>query len=151
VANALTFAESLHGLGFAVQAADRGFTSTHQAWFDARGDTYGVADALFRANVVVNPFDPLPSLGGPGIRTGLNELTRYGGTEDTVTELARLMARVVVDGEPPERVGEDVAELRAGLAPAYCFDADAFAGFFGALVEARSGRPGAAFRDFLYP
>jgi glycine/serine hydroxymethyltransferase len=151
VANARAFAEALHTLGFAVQAADRGYTATHQTWFDAQGDTYAVGDALFRANVVVNPFDPLPSLGGPGIRTGLNELTRYGGTKDTVRELARLMGRVVIDREPPGRVAKDVAELRAGLSPAYCFDDEVFAKFFGALVEARSSRRGDALRDFLFP
>lgn len=53
---------------------------------------------------------------------GTQECTRLGMKESEMIEIAELIKRVVVDGESPDRVRGDVAELRKGFQEIhYCF------------------------------
>jgi glycine/serine hydroxymethyltransferase len=124
VRNARAFAAALAERGVDVQgdAAD-GYTRTHHVWADvpAGAELYPTAERLFAGGLVVNPFNPLPSLGGPGIRMGVNEVTKLGMTEPAMVELADAFAAVVLAGADPNRIAGQVARLRAEFAPAYCY------------------------------
>ena len=47
-----------------------------------------------------------------GLRFGTNEITRRGMTPGDMLELADLVARVLVEGEAPERVAPDTSAFR---------------------------------------
>lgn len=49
---------------------------------------YDASSVLFEAGVVVNPYDPLPSLGRARIRMGVNEVARLGLDEEDMVTLA---------------------------------------------------------------
>lgn len=68
------------------------------------------ADIHASAALAPGPDGPVPV---PVLRFGTQELTRRGFDEADMDEVAALLARVLVDGEPPERVREDVHALRA--------------------------------------
>ncbi|RLG63506.1 serine hydroxymethyltransferase, partial [archaeon] len=57
------------------------------------------------------------------IRLGAQEVTRLGMKESEMEEIAEFVKRVVVDGEDPEKVGQDVAEFRKDYQKVhYAFD-----------------------------
>jgi glycine hydroxymethyltransferase len=113
-----------------VLGARRGYTRTHQVIADVRayGGGLEVAHRLARANVVTNknliPGDDPAQWDRPsGLRMGTIEITRLGMTEPDMDRVAELMSRVLVAGEPPERVAEDVVALRARHQTLYyCFE-----------------------------
>jgi glycine hydroxymethyltransferase len=122
--NAKAFAAALAERGVDVQGDPAaGYTSTHHVWAAAPETTtaYKASEALFAAGLVVNPYNPLPSLGAPGIRMGVNEATKLGLAEADMAKLAEAFAAVVVQGEDPETVGRRIADLRKGFEPAYCY------------------------------
>jgi len=57
---------------------------------------------------------PLPSVDSDlnGIRIGTQEITKFGVTESAMDEIARLMKRVMIDGEDPGSVRPDVIAFR---------------------------------------
>ena len=58
-----------------------------------------------------------------GIRIGTIEVTRQGMGPREMTEIAEMIARVVVRGEEPEKVKRDALALRAGFPKLYyCFE-----------------------------
>ncbi|WP_299539132.1 hypothetical protein [uncultured Streptomyces sp.] len=127
LANARALAGRLHERGASVAAAERGFTGCHQVWLDTRSDDEGVsmADTLFEAGVAVNRVG-VPGVRGAGFRLSSAEVTRCGATEADSVELADVIADVVVDGAPADRVEARAAALRARLyRPRYCFDGEA--------------------------
>lgn len=124
--NARAFAESLDASGISVEGKEDGFTRSHQVWFKPPNGTevYAAASRLFEAGFVVNPYNPIPSLGGPGIRTGLNEPTRLGMVESDLKVFAKLIASLLLENMPVETVASKVAELRARARPAFCYPAE---------------------------
>ena len=131
VANAAALAAALAGAGFAVFAAERGYTRTHQILLDVRalGPGIAVAQALERADIMVNkmllPSDPdRPDAEPSGIRLGTVEVTRLGMREPDMATIAGLVRRVLLDRVPPERVRREVADFREPFQRLYyCFDA----------------------------
>lgn len=140
-ANARTFAQALAARGFDVQGEQWGFTESHQVWVapPENVDPYRAASRLFQAGLVVNPYNPIPSIGGPGIRFGVNEPTRLGLTGTDFEMLADCIADVTLHERPVEMVSQTVAELRARHRPEFCFQDEAF--------EAKATQLGAAFHD----
>lgn len=127
VDNAQTLAEALVEEGVPVMEEDRGFTESHLFIVDARpfGGGKKVERALTEANIVSNKM-PLPTdynivetedrpIYGidkvSGYRVGTPLLTRQGMKEEEMKQVARFMSRVLVDEEPPKKVGEDVKEF----------------------------------------
>jgi glycine/serine hydroxymethyltransferase len=141
LANAAAFASALADAGIDVQRRDWRFTATHQVWFDVVGSPHAASERLFDDGVIVNPYDPLPSLGRVGIRTGVNEVTRLGMREDDLAELGRVVARSL-ERDPMARLA--IADLRQGRAPAYCFGRDVFERCLDTLIS------GASLVEFLY-
>jgi len=127
VRNAKALGQALHELGFRVLAERYGFTESHTLAVDVSRQGGGAATALAleRANVIANknllPGDA--SAANPsGIRLGSQELTRLGMREGDMRDVASLIARAVMGGEPAERVAADVRELRRTFNTVhYCF------------------------------
>jgi len=131
IANARAFARALAGEDLAVEG-DPGcdYTETHQVLLRvgrARGER--AATLLERNHVIVNPqafWDDLSFAAASGVRTGVNEMTRYGMEEDDFGELAALVAEIVREGDerPEGHWVERVGALRARFTRMrYCFDA----------------------------
>ena len=58
-----------------------------------------------------------------GIRLGASEVTRIGMKEREMKQIAEFIARIVVDGESPEKVRKEVAEFRKDYQKVhYCFN-----------------------------
>jgi len=120
VRNARTLAEALASEGFRVLGEHLGYTRSHQVVLDVRPQGGGAKAArlLEDANIIVNknllPYDPPDAIKDPsGLRIGVQEMTRFGMKEDNMKDIARLMRRVLIDGEPPERVAKDVTDYRS--------------------------------------
>ncbi len=121
VKNSQALAQALHERGFHVMGEKRGFTESHQLVADITkyGDGKTIEKRLENSNIILNrnllPYDIKAGrhFEAPGgIRMGVSELTRLGMSESEMVDVADLMARVVVKGEPPEKVAADVAEFR---------------------------------------
>ncbi|MER7755172.1 serine hydroxymethyltransferase [Kitasatospora sp. NPDC097643] len=116
VANARAFAQSLAEEGLDVAGAGFGYTETHQVWVAPPPGLphaeWGrrLLDAGVRSTTV-----PLPSHGRPGLRLGLQELTRAGAREDDARAAARLVARIVTGRLDPARGRQETGEFLAGL------------------------------------
>jgi len=135
--NAKAFATALHSRDFDVQGAERGFTANHQVWIDSSnlGDAYIISSRLFEAGFTVNAFNPIPTIGKPGIRMGLNEVTKLGLKEDSMETMAELFKRLLLDGESAEKIKDKVAGMRHGLTPQYCFSQLEFKNRFDTLMR----------------
>jgi len=113
--NARSLASSLHDRGFSVAGAKFGFTETQQVWIepsqgvDAIAWGHALKDAYVRSTVV-----PLPSTGLPGIRIGVQELTRIGMDDLAMERVADILARRLIDQVPAEIIRSEVAELVRG-------------------------------------
>jgi glycine hydroxymethyltransferase len=131
VRNAKALARALAERGLPLLGAHKDFTETHQAIADMRAFGRGlkVAQALERADIIVNknlvPTDTAADWDYPsGIRMGTIEVTRLGMMEGEMEQIAELIARVVVRGEPPEHVKAEADALRSGFQTIYySFDA----------------------------
>jgi glycine hydroxymethyltransferase len=106
VRNAQAFAAALHKRGFAVAAPDLGYTKSHQVAVDmsAHGGGRDVARKLCEHGIVTNknllPGDPGNSVVNPGgIRTGVQEMTRFGMGEAEMDRIAELIHECVVGGK----------------------------------------------------
>jgi glycine hydroxymethyltransferase len=118
VQNAQALAQALHELGLKVLAEKRGFTRSHQVAVDVRahgGGKHG-AQLLERCNIICN-MNMIPgdqkAMDPSGLRLGVQELTRLGMGKGEMRDVASLLHRALVRGEPPEKVAASVAELRA--------------------------------------
>ncbi len=120
IANAQALAQALHDGGCPVfHVPGLGFTQSQHVALPAH--RYGGGNAgsrlLEQANILVSSIGlPLPSIEGDAnaIRIGTQEVTRWGMTPAVMADVADLMCRVLVRGEDPTRVREDVVALRAG-------------------------------------
>ena len=119
VRNAQALGAALEQRGIPVIGAHKGYTRTHQVIGNTRqfGGGLDAAHLLARANIVTNknliPGDSPEDWDRPGgLRMGTIEVTRLGMGEAEMQTIADLMARVLVEKESPETVGEDVIEFR---------------------------------------
>jgi len=116
VKNARAFARHLKAHGLEVEGDPAlGYTSTHQVILRVRkhGTGEDVARALEENGIVVN-YQALPDdesfINSSGLRTGVQEMTRFGMKEADFEPLAGLMADVVVRKKD---VRDEVARRRA--------------------------------------
>ena len=92
-------------------------TRSHQFAIEAKqwGGGQSASKLLRRANFLACgiglPIDPVEG-DMNGLRFGTPELARWGMTPEDMTKLARLLARVLVDGEAPEAVAPEVSDFR---------------------------------------
>lgn len=114
VQNAHTLAKALGEQGFPVACPQLGYTRSHQLLLDYGGYEKGgvIARKLEKANIIVDS----------GVRLGVCEATRRGMKKDEMLRIAVFMERIVVDGEDPCRVKEDVVNLAEEFQEiGYCF------------------------------
>jgi len=114
VQNAQTLAKALAEQGFPVACPQLGYTRSHQVLLDYGGYKKGgvIARKLEKADIIVDS----------GVRLGVCEATRRGMKEDEMRRVAVFMGRVVVDGEDPRRVKEDVMKFAGEFQEIrYCF------------------------------
>ncbi|MFQ5909635.1 MAG: serine hydroxymethyltransferase, partial [Thermoplasmata archaeon] len=112
--NASVLAKQLHESGIPVMYENDGFTQSSQVMLD--GDKIrselnlrinDLAIRLEKSNVIIDAVG----------RLGVNEVTRLGGNESHMRELASLISRCISG----ENVLEEVKRLRASLSMSFCF------------------------------
>jgi glycine/serine hydroxymethyltransferase len=122
VANAKAFAKALHARGLTVEGDPSiDYTETHQVILRV-GNGPRAAHALEASNIVVNsqvlPTDASVTAAS-GIRLGVQEMTRFGMTEEGFRNLAGYMADIIHG----EEMAEEVAEFRSRFAEMhYCLE-----------------------------
>jgi glycine/serine hydroxymethyltransferase len=128
IKNARAFAKALHDNGVTVEGdpAD-GFTETHQVLLRVR--QYGTGEEIARRledNNIITNYQALPDdgsfIGSSGIRTGTQEMTRFGMREKDFEQLAGYFADCVKSNKP---VKAEVIKFRQKfLNMQYCLPAD---------------------------
>ena len=126
VRNAQALGAALEERGIPMLGAQKGFTRTHQVIADVRrfGGGLDVGHLLAGANIVTNknllPGDTPEDWDRPsGLRMGTIEVTRYGMDEAEMDTIADFIARVLVEGQSPSVVAEEVVEFRQGYQTLY--------------------------------
>jgi len=136
IKNSKALAESLYESGFDVLAEHKGFTESHTILIDVVNlkDKVGlgadVEKLLEKANIILNrnmlPWDVREGRhykNPGGIRLGTSELTRLGMKEGEMVQIAEFMERILLDGEKPEKVREEVKDFRSEFQKVhYCFE-----------------------------
>ncbi|MEM3550997.1 MAG: aminotransferase class I/II-fold pyridoxal phosphate-dependent enzyme [Candidatus Bathyarchaeia archaeon] len=115
IRNSKTLAKALYDYGFPVTCPKIGFTQSHQIILEYGDYEQGrkIAEKLQRANIIVDC----------AIRIGTCEVTRWGMKEEEMLKIAELIKKAVLDGEKPENVRKEVAELRLEFHRIeYCFE-----------------------------
>jgi glycine hydroxymethyltransferase len=137
VNNAQYFAQSLAAEGFDVLAESRNYTASHQVLTRHGGTDSGAgakaANLLEQAGIITN-MNMLPgdtkALSPSGLRLGVQELTRVGMGKNEMQEVASLYARVLINGENPKDVKEDVHNLKSNFQVIrYCFNESQKSGY----------------------
>ena len=127
IVNAKALGSKLYEMGFKAQAAELGFTESHQLAVDVSefGGGDEVARHLKDNNMILNmnllPFEPLDQVSNPaGIRLGVQEMTRFGMKEPEMEMIARLFKKCLIEGK---YVGDEVTEFRQSFQEVhYSFD-----------------------------
>jgi glycine hydroxymethyltransferase len=127
ITNAKALGAKLYELGFKVQAAELGFTATHQLAIDVSefGGGDEVARHLKDNNIILNmnllPFEPLDQVTNPaGVRLGVQEMTRFGMKEPEMGVIADLFKKCLMEGK---YVGDEATQFRQGFQTVhYSFD-----------------------------
>ncbi|DAC53477.1 MAG TPA: aminotransferase class I/II-fold pyridoxal phosphate-dependent enzyme [Candidatus Poseidoniales archaeon] len=137
VSNAQAFAGALAAEGFDVLAESRGYTASHQV-LTRHGDLDSGAGAkaaqlLEDAGIITN-MNMLPgdtkAMTPSGLRLGVQELTRVGFSKEDMEVVASFYARVLLQGEDPATVRNDVHELKQNRQTiGYCFNEDERSGY----------------------
>jgi glycine hydroxymethyltransferase len=124
--NAKALGQALHELGMDVLCAHKGFTESHTLAVNVGmyGGGQQVSIDLESANMITNK-NMLPgdtsAVKPSGIRLGVQELTRVGMRESEMKEVARLIHKVAVKKESPEKVKEEVKALKSNFTKVrYC-------------------------------
>lgn len=119
VKNAKALARSLSDKGFKVLGEEKDFTETHQVAVDVSkiGGGAKCAETLEKANIIVNknmlPWDTPDMIKNPsGLRLGTQEVTRLGMKESDMEVIASFFERVLLKGESPDNVREEVVNFR---------------------------------------
>ena len=125
VRNAKALAASLHKRGFAVDAADMGYTASHQVAVDvtAHGGGRDAARRLAASGIICN-MNVLPGRQGQtplrpsGIRIGVQEMTRFGMGDAEMGRIADLIHACLVKGQGVEaecrKLRSEHREIRFG-------------------------------------
>jgi aminomethyltransferase len=129
IANAKAFALALKDCGLAVAGdPEMSYTETHQVVVDV-GYTRGpeIARRLEDNNIILN-YQAAPEEEGftaaGSLRTGVQEMTRFGMKEDDFRQLAQYIADVIFKDS---NVKQEVSSLRSGfLDMQYCFTGEEF-------------------------
>jgi glycine hydroxymethyltransferase len=137
VQNARALAQALHEQGFKVLGETLGFTRSHQCLVQVgqlgEGKGKWAAEQLEKANIITN-MNMIPgdtkAMNPSGLRLGVQELTRLGMGEGHMREVASLYARLLLRGEDPAGVREDVRRLRAQFQRLqFCFNDQGRSGY----------------------
>lgn len=112
IANARALARALHARGFQVAGEDFGFSETHQVWIEPPGTVSPVewGKRLLEAGIRVTVVT-LPTTGQPGVRLGVQELTRVGMGAAEMELVAGLFARCLTDKQTSASLKPEVAAL----------------------------------------
>ncbi|MBN2198675.1 MAG: hypothetical protein JW747_02385, partial [Candidatus Aminicenantes bacterium] len=145
-ANAKAFAGALKSHGVPVEGDERdGFTETHQVLIRVRnfGPGQEIARRLENNNIVAN-YQALPDdetfLDSSGIRLGVQEMTRFGMTEEDFDSLAGSIAAVIIRNQS---VKDEIRKLRSGfLEMKFCLPAEEAAPLAARILESAFPRPG---------
>ena len=130
VMNAKAFGRALYNRGFKALCPDLGFTESHQVIVDVKehGGGQKVARRMAQCNVICNkmalPNDSRDDAthNPSGIRLGVQELTRWGMKEKEMDAVAEFYKRIIIDGEPVEKVKADIMAYKAQYPNIhYCF------------------------------
>ena len=137
VANAQAFAAALAAEGFDVLAESRGYTASHQVLtrhgeLDS-GAGAKAANLLEQAGIITN-MNMLPgdtkAMTPSGLRLGVQELTRVGMGTDEMVDVARFYARVLLNGEDPKSIKNDVRDFKSNYQVIrYCFNEEKSSGY----------------------
>jgi glycine hydroxymethyltransferase len=130
IANAKHLGSRMHDLGMKVQAAEHGYTESHQLAVDVTdfGGGDEVARHLKDNNIILNmnllPRETLENVTNPaGIRLGVQEMTRVGMKQKEMETIAELFKKCLIDGK---YVGDEVKEFRTRYQQVhYSFDRSA--------------------------
>jgi len=119
IKNAQFFARELDKKGFKVLGKKLGYTKSHQIVVDLAQYGRGLKNALLleQADVICNKNlihgDELTSMEDPsGIRLGVQEMTHFGMKENDFKTIAEFFERIIIKGESPARVKQEVNALR---------------------------------------
>jgi glycine hydroxymethyltransferase len=103
IANARALAAAMHGRGFLVMCADRGYTQSHQVAVDVSDHGGGklVGSQLAQQDVICNmnmlPGEPAKNALNPrGIRLGVQEMTRNGMGTAEMEEIADILRAAIL-------------------------------------------------------
>ena len=130
VANAKALGSALAAEGFDVMAEDRDYTASHQV-LTRHGDPDSGAGrdaaALLEDAGIITNMNMLPgdtkAMAPSGLRLGVPELTRLGMGVDEMQDVAGFFARVLIAGDDPSKVKQDVREFKSdSLEVGYCYD-----------------------------
>jgi glycine hydroxymethyltransferase len=131
VINSKTLSQALYERGINVLYERKGFTESHMMIMDVTkyGNGFEIEKKLEEANIIVNrnllPYDKRMGRdyrAPGGIRVGTQELTRLGMGRSEMVEIADLMKKIICEGEDPQKVAAQVAELRSSFQKTkYCF------------------------------
>jgi glycine hydroxymethyltransferase len=131
VTNSKALAQALYERGINVLYERKGFTESHMMIMDVTkyGNGFEIEKKLEKANIIVNrnllPYDKRMGRdyrAPGGIRVGTQELTRLGMGRSEMVEVADLMKKIICDSEEPQRIADQVAELRSSFQKTkYCF------------------------------
>jgi glycine hydroxymethyltransferase len=130
IRNSKALGQALHERGIKVLCEHKGFTASHIIAIDVEEHGGGspcsqlLEDSNMIANMNMLPRDTKPK-SPSGIRLGSQELTRIGMKESHMSEVADLIARVIVKKEAPASVKKDVIKLKGDFKTIqYCFQRD---------------------------
>ncbi|MFJ8478467.1 hypothetical protein [Kitasatospora sp. NPDC094011] len=116
IAAAQALGQALHKSGLVPEAAERGYTATHQLWLNttpAGVDDREAHRRLTAAGIHANVLTDLPGLAGtPALRLGTAEAVGAGLTVQDMDQVAELIADAVHDRRPADVIASDVAGLR---------------------------------------
>lgn len=119
VKNSQALGKALDERGIPMWCAHKGYSQTHQVIANVKqfGGGLEVAHRLAQANIITNknliPGDRPEDWDRPsGLRIGTIEITRLGMREQDMATIADFIARILVNGEAPERVGQEVVDFR---------------------------------------
>lgn len=121
VRNAKAFGKALYDRELMALCPNLGFTESHQVIVDVKehGGGQKVARMMAQCNIICNkmalPNDTSDDAthNPSGIRLGVQELTRWGMKEKEMDAVAEFYKRVIIDGEPVEKVKADVMVYKA--------------------------------------
>jgi glycine/serine hydroxymethyltransferase len=147
-ANSKAFARALKEKGVPVEGDENdGFTETHQVLIRIKGFGNGmdIARRLEENNILTN-YQALPDdetfLEPSGIRTGVQEMTRFGMQAEDFDVLAGLIAEIILNNK---KVKEEVKKFRKNfLEMKYCLSAQEAVPFASEIFKSIFPYPGFA-------